>query len=391
MDYYKNILDLKRFLIPEFIFGEGAMNYTGNFAVNLGCKNILVVSDEGVIKTGITERVVNSLKERNLKYNMFSKITPNPRYHEVMEGADFYKKNGCDSIVAVGGGSVIDCAKGIGIVATNNMNILDFEGVDKVPRAMPPLICIPTTAGTSADVSQFAIINDTKRKVKIAIVSKGVVPDLSLLDPKPLTSMPAFLTACTGIDALVHAFEAFVSNAASHITDIHAFEAIKLIVNNLIDTIKYPDDLEKRAFVMMGSLEAGMAFSNASLGCVHAMAHSLGGYLDLPHGECNAMLLEHVVYYNFEAAEEKYTLIGDLLGLNLSDKSATMSYKKDALFNYIREFRKKAGVSGTLSESGVKEEDINILAAKAIKDPCNVTNPKKPTEFDLASIYREAM
>jgi alcohol dehydrogenase class IV len=175
---------------------------------------------------------------------------------------------------------------------------------------MPPVICVPTTGGTSADVSQFVIVTDLELRTKLAIISKSVVPDVSLVDPETLTSMDPFLGACTGMDALVHAVEAFVSNAHSPLTDLHALHAVELIYKNLAASLRDPANLELRAPVMLGSLEAGLAFSNASLGAVHAMAHSLGGYLDLPHGECNAMLLQHVAAFNYQSASERYEEVG---------------------------------------------------------------------------------
>ncbi len=260
--------------------------------------------------------MTDNLKAEGLPYTVFFEVTSNPRAQEVMAGARSYSDEHCNIIVAIGGGSPMDCAKGIGIVSSNKKHILEFEGVDQVPIPGPPFICIPTTAGSSADVSQFAIINDTERMVKIAIISKTVVPDVALIDPATTTTMDAHLTACTGMDALSHGMEAFVSNAHSPITDLHSMEAIRLIAANLLPTIAMPENIDMRSKMMLGSLHAGLAFSNASLGAVHAMAHSLGGYLDLPHGECNALLLEHVVAFNFDAASKRYRLIGKAMGLN---------------------------------------------------------------------------
>ena len=218
--------------------------------------------------------------------------------------------------MAVGGGSVIDCAKGIGIVSSNRRHILEFVGADRIPTPMPPVVCVPTTGGTSADLSQFAIFTDLVARTKVAIVSKAVVPDVSLIDPRTLTTMDRYLTACTGMDALVHAFEAFASNAHSPLTDLHALEAIRLVRTSLPACIRDPSDLDARGRMMLASLEAGLAFSNASLGAVHAMAHSLGGALDLPHGECNSILLSHVVAFNFSTASERYDRIGEAMGLD---------------------------------------------------------------------------
>merc|ERR1711916_201355 len=203
----------------------------------------------------------------------------------------------------------------MGIVVSNQKHILEFEGVDKVEIPAPPLLCIPTTAGTSADVSQFCIITDTKRLVKIAIVSKMTIPDLALIDPETTLSMPLTLTVETGLDALTHAIEAFVSNAHSPMTDVNSLEAIRLIIDNLPKIHENPEDMKYRENMMLGSLYAGLAFSNASLGAVHAMAHSLGGLKDLPHGLCNTILLDKVINYNFDSASDRYRKIADLLNL----------------------------------------------------------------------------
>jgi alcohol dehydrogenase class IV len=306
-----------------------------------------------------------------------------------MQGAEHYEKSGCDAIVVVGGGSAIDCAKGIGIVASNGRNILEFEGVDKIPVPAPPLICIPTTAGTGADVSQFAIINDVKRKVKITIISKKNVPDIALIDPVPLLTLPQALTAHTGLDALTHSVEAYVSNASSPITDIHALESISLLHSHLFSSYSHPGNIGYRYRTMLGSLHAGLAFSNASLGAVHAMAHSLGGFSDLPHGECNALLLEHVVRYNFDTCPERYEAIGramniDLAGLDLRDK-------KEKTIAGIAALRTQVGVTETLGDLGISRKDIPALAKKAMQDPCMATNPREPTIKDIEQLYGEAL
>ena len=282
----------------------------------------------------------------------------------------------------------MDCAKGIAIVATNHCHILDVEGVDKVRYPMPPLICIPTTAGTSADVSQFAIINNTTEHVKIAIISKSTVPDVALIDPQTTTTMDPYLTACTGMDALVHAIEAYVSNASSPLTDLHALQAIRLVSANLMTAISQPQNMEARNGMMLASLEAGLAFSNASLGAVHAMAHSLGGLLDLPHGECNALLLEHVIRYNFQSASERYIEVLKALGVESTGLQPPDCL--DRLTEAIKEMRIKAGITRSLSTVGVTAEIIPTLAIKAMKDACMVTNPRRPTLSGIELIYENA-
>jgi alcohol dehydrogenase class IV len=254
---------------------------------------------------------------------------------------------------------------------------------------IPPLIAIPTTAGTSADVSQFAIITNPLELVKIAIVSKTVVPDVSLIDASTTVTMDPYLTACTGMDALVHAMEAFVSTANSAVTDLHATEAIRLIHSSLLPTLAQPDNLELRSNMMLGSLQAGLAFSNASLGAVHAMAHSLGGLLDLPHGECNSILLEHVISFNFPEARQRYQKIGELMGLSLGRMTGRECQR--AVLVEIERLKKAAGIHKTLSAFGVKSADIPSLSQKALQDACIVTNPRHPNQKDIEVIYGEAL
>ncbi len=382
-------LELRKFVAPEFIFGNDARLLAGNYCKQLGGRRVLLVTDYGISQTSWLPEIELLLKSQGIEYVVFSSVSPNPRDFETMQGVEVYKESNCNLILALGGGSVLDCAKGIGIVSTNHQHIRAFEGVDKIFRPMPPLICIPTTAGTAADVSQFAIINNFDDHYKMAIISKAVVPDVSLIDPVVLTTMDSFLTACTGMDALSHAFEAFVSNANSPFTDLYALEAIRLLAENLNYTIEKPNDLQARGKVMLASLYAGLAFSNASLGCVHSLAHSLGGFLDLPHGECNAILLPHVVNFNYNAVPDRYNKIAQVFGIPIENLSSNES--KNQLVKHILNFKAMLGILSTLKNKGVKQDDISILAEKAIKDPCNATNPRPPVKKDLETIYSEAM
>jgi alcohol dehydrogenase class IV len=381
--------ELRKFVAPEFVIGAGARFLAGRYARNYGARHALVVTGPNIIREGWVKNATASLEEENIQYTIFSGITPNPRDYEVMDGAKVYTDAGCDSIVAIGGGSPLDCAKGIGIVTSNRKHVLDFEGVDMITVPPPPMICIPTTAGTGADVSQFAIINDTRRKVKIAIISKKIVPDIALIDPLPLTTLSPELTAHTGMDAITHSVEAYVSNASSPVTDIHALESIRLMVASLLPAVKSPKNVAHRHQTMLGSLCAGLAFSNASLGAVHAMAHSLGGLSDLPHGECNALLLEHVMAYNFPACPNRYEEIGRAMGFNLEGLGHTE--KKERIIKGIRIFRESLGITDTLGDLGVTRTDIPALAVKALRDPCMATNPRQPTAKDIERIYEEAL
>jgi len=385
----KEQFELRKFVSPEFVIGSDARFLTGRYAKNFGARHVLVVTGPHIIGAGWVKDVTASLEDEEIAFTVFSKITPNPRDTEVMAGAKVYDEAGCDAIVAVGGGSPLDCAKGIGIVSSNKRTILDFEGVDQIRVPPPPMICIPTTAGTGADVSQFSIINDTERKVKIAIISKMIVPDIALVDPEPLTSLSPELTAHTGMDAITHSVEAFVSNASSPVTDVHAFESIQLMTGYLLKAYKNPENLEYRYQTMLGSLCAGLAFSNASLGAVHAMAHSLGGFSDLPHGECNSLLLEHVMAFNYDSCPERYETVGKAMGLELA--SLSPAERKDRIIGSVRNLREALGITDTLGDLGVTKADIPHLVKNALHDPCMATNPRQPVAADIERIYEEAL
>jgi len=381
--------ELRKFLAPEVVFGVGALQLAGQYGRNLGGSRALVVSDPGVLAAGWMQQVVASVEDAGLEATLYTGVTPNPRIEEANAGAAVYAEKGCDIIIAVGGGSVIDCAKGIGLLAAGQGDLRGLFGVDKVSAPMPPTICIPTTAGTSADVSQFAVIADREIKRKLLVISKAVVPDISLIDPATLTTMDAFLTACTGMDALIHALEAYVSLGHSPLTDNHALQAIRLITSDLQKSIAEPNNLEYRTNMMLGSLEAGLAFSNASLGAVHAMAHSLGGLLDLPHGQCNAMLLDSVIDFNYGHAEQRYRDAAAAMGI---EAGGIPSGKiRQRLRAEIRRLREAVGLQDTLSRSGVHRTEVHELAEAALDDPCVITNPRQPNQRDIEVIYEESL
>jgi alcohol dehydrogenase len=381
--------ELRKFVAPEFVFGLGARQLAGRYARNFGASQVLVVTDPGVIAAGWAGEVTAVLKAAGVFCHLFSELTPNPKAEEVMAGAEVYARNGCDTIVAVGGGSPIDCAKGIGILSANGGNIRDFEGVDRITGPGPPLICIPTTAGSGADVSQFAIITDTARKVKMTIISKMLVPDVSLIDPQVLTTMSSELAAHSGMDALAHAFEAYVSNAGSPTTDLFALEAVRLLAAHLLSSIENPGDLELRALTMHGSLYAGLAFTNAGLGLLHAMAHSLGGYHDMEHGASNALLLKCVVAYNYDSVSARYADIGEAMGLPVRGRE--IPDQKAILLAAIDQLKKKLMVDRPLAGHGIRRSDLAGLAAKALNDPGVATNPRRPTRAEIEELYAQAL
>ncbi len=389
MDNNITLNELRKFVAPEFVFGLNARFSAGKYCKQFGAVKVLLVTDKTVEIQPWFKDIAMSITEQGIDFVIYSEVTQNPRDYEVMKGAEKFAQAKCNIILALGGGSVIDCAKGIGIVASNKKHISKYEGVDKILNPMPPLVCVPTTSGSSADVSQFAIINNTTLRYKMAIISKAAVPDISLIDPFVLTTMDPFLTACTGMDAITHAMESYVSNASSSITDIWAFKAMELLFENLQNAVNNPQNLEIREKTMLGSLYAGLAFSNASLGVVHSMAHSLGGYLDLPHGECNAILLPHVVGYNYESNTMKYNEIAQLIGIDYKHSNPKDVCRK--MVQSLVDFRKSVNIASNLKAKGVNKDIIKVLSAKAIKDPCNATNPRIPLLDDLSVIYAEAL
>ena len=386
----KLLLSLRKFVAPEVVFGWGALELAGRQAAGLGVRRPLLVADPGLFAFGWPQRVQASLEQAGLDVCVFCDFSSNPRGHEVMAGVAAFTSQDRDALVAVGGGAAMDCAKAIGIARANGCHILALEGVDNVLRPGPPLVCVPTTAGSGAEVSQFTIVTDPGRKLKVAIASRTLIPDMALIDPEVTVSMPPVLTAHTGLDTLTHAMEAYVSNAHGPLTDLLAEEALRLIRAHLLRAIAAPDDREARGGMALASLYAGMAFSNAILGAIHAMAHGLGGLLDLPHGLCNALLMEHVVAANYESAAARYDRIGHLLGAEI-DARAPDSVRKAAVLATLGAFKTAAGFSPmSLSDVGLTPGDLAKLAANAAADPCMLTNPRPLAPRDIEAIYEIA-
>lgn len=381
----KNLLELRKFVIPEIIIGVDARLLIGRYISHFNAKKPMIVTAKDIKDWEWFHETIEQIRPHVEKLFFFDDITPNPKDTEAMLGAELFLSLDCDLIIAIGGGSAIDCAKCISIVASNGGNILDYEGVDEVLMPGPPLICIPTTAGSSADVSQFAIIKDTSSDIKRAIISKKVVPDLALIDPIPLMSMDPYLTACTAMDALTHAIEAYVSNTHSALTDVHALESIDLINQAIESSITPTRTVEIMFQLMLGSLQAGLAFSNASLGAVHAMSHSMGGLLDLPHGECNSILLEHIIRINFDTVPERYRDIAKQLGLSVDNVSNFLLL--EMIIDRIASIRSSLNIPASIKVAGLSEQTVDYLVENALNDPCMVTNPRILTKEEVRSIY----
>ncbi|HSD18813.1 MAG TPA: alcohol dehydrogenase-like regulatory protein ErcA [Anaeromyxobacter sp.] len=382
-------MDLRKFVTPEIVHGSGARHLAGTYARNIGATRVLVVSDPGVVAAGWTAEVVRSLEREGLVTHLFTGVTPNPRTTEVALGAELSLEHECDAIVAVGGGSPMDCAKGIGIVLANERQILEFEGVDRITSPIPPLLCVPTTSGSAADVSQFAIFTEREERLKFAVISKAIVPDVALIDADTTRTLSPYVIACTAMDAFVHAIEAFVSNASSPLTDAYALSAVTRTVESLPGALHDPADLLPRGSLMVASLEAGLAFSNASLGATHAMAHAVGGLVDNPHGEANAMLIEHVIAFNYAAAPERHDQIAARLGVRVAELSPNA--RRHALIGAVRGMKKAIGLDLRLRDRGVTRSDLPVMAQTAFSDPCMATNPRPVTVDDVECIYEEAL
>jgi len=378
------------YFIPTVnLMGAGAAAEVGKQAKIIGGSKALVVTDKPLVKIGIAEKIINLLNEAGIKTVLYDGVLPNPTVNNVHEGLDLYKKEKCDIIVAVGGGSPIDCAKGIGLVATNGGSIKDYEGLDRSEKPMPPFIAVNTTAGTASEMTRFTIITDTDRHVKMAIVDWHVTPTVSINDPELMVSMPPALTAATGMDALTHAIEAYVSTIATPVTDSAAIKAIQLISKYLRPAVANGSNMEAREQMAYAEFMAGMAFNNASLGNVHAMAHQLGGFYDLPHGVCNAILLPHVEKFNMIACPERFADIAVAMGENIEGLSVIEA--ADLALESIKRLSQDVGIPSGLKELGVKEEDLPILAENALKDACGLTNPRVATKEDIIQIFKNAM
>lgn len=388
---YKQIADQTNgFYIPcVSLFGPGCSKEIGAQAKNLGAKKALIVTDEGLYKAGIADIIVNYLNEAGVESYVFAGAEPNPTDKNVHDGVEKYNENGCDFIISLGGGSSHDCAKGIGLVTAGGGHIRDYEGVNKSKVPMTPLVAVNTTAGTASEMTRFCIITNTDTHVKMAIVDWRCTPLIAIDDPRLMVAKPAGLTAATGMDALTHAVEAYVSTAANPITDACAEKAIRMIQQWLRQAVANGDNIEAREAMSYAQYLAGMAFNNASLGYVHAMAHQLGGFYNLPHGVCNAVLLPHVCEFNLIACPERFATIAELLGVNT--EGLTVMEAGYAGIEAIRELSHDVGIPSGLTELGVKEEDLAIMATNAQNDACMLTNPRKASHAQVVEIFKSAM
>jgi alcohol dehydrogenase len=376
-------------MTAENIMGAGCLPDAMTVAQSRGFKHALIVTDAPLTALGVTERVASLLRERDMAVSVFDGVQPNPTVANVDAGLAVLQKVGADCIISLGGGSPHDCAKVIAVLATNGGSVMDYRGVNKVKKPPLALIAVNTTAGTASEITRFAVITDETRHLKMNIVDRQLAPMLSVNDPELMLGMPPSLTAATGMDALTHAIEAYVSTVATPVTDACALHAIKLIGQFLPRAVANgKEDIEARENMSSAQFLAGMAFNNAFLGYVHAMAHQLGGQYNLPHGVCNALLLPHVEAVNASACAPRMGDVARALGVDttgLSTEAAAQSAVK-AMFDLAR----TVGIPARLSDLGVKREDIPMMAINAMKDGSGATNPRKLTQAEIEAIYEAA-
>ena len=380
-----------QFKAPSVIVnGPGAAKEVGNFAKGLG-KKALLVTDANLEQLGLPNEVMKSLEIAGVPFAIFSRVVIEPTQDNVEEGLKAYKEAGVDFLIAVGGGSSMDTAKAIGALATNTGKISDFMGSNKIPKPAAPIIAIPTTAGTGSEVTPFAIITDTAKDVKMLIASPNILPRVALVDPLMTLTMPQDITAATGLDALTHAIEAYVSVKAQPVTDTLALQAIRLIAANVRQAWSNGDNMEARTNMLIGSLHAGLAFANSSVALVHGMARPIGAYFHVPHGVSNAALLPTVIEFSILGNPQKYADIAGAMGENTEGLSVL-----DAAYlaaEATRRLNDDLKVP-TLSGLGVEEKKFNAvvkqMAADAIASGSPGNNPRKATPDEIVELYKKA-
>lgn len=381
-----------RFILNETsYFGRGAREVLSTEIKNRGFNKVLVVTDKTLLECGVAGKVTAELDNAGIAYEVFSELKSNPTVKNVQDGVEACKKAEADVIVAVGGGSAIDTAKGISIIMTNpeHADVVSLNGVVETKNHGLPIIALPTTAGTAAEVTINYVITDEERDVKMVCIDPHDIPVLAIVDTELMETMPKSIAAATGLDALTHAVEGYITKGANLMSDMFHMKAIQLIFENLPAAVneKNPEAVEKMGYAQY---IAGMGFSNVGLGIVHSLAHQLGAVYDTPHGIANAILLPYVMEFNGEVCYERFREI--LLGLGITEaKEMSKEELISRMVSEIRELSEKVGVTQTVSEVGGKEEDLDMLAEKAFVDPCYGGNPRTASVEDLKNLYKAAM
>lgn len=380
----------QRFVLNETSYhGAGAIKEIVNEVKVRGYRKAFVCSDPDLIKFHVTSKVTDLLDSAGLPFELYSDIKPNPTIENVQSGVEAFKKSGADYLIGIGGGSSIDTAKAIGIIVANpeHGDVRSLEGAVVTRKPSIPLIAVPTTAGTAAEVTINYVITDVQKNRKFVCVDPHDIPVVAVIDPDMMSSMPKGLTAATGMDALTHAIEGYITKGAWELSDIFHLKAIEIIARSLRGAVA--DTPEGRAGMALGQYVAGMGFSNVGLGAVHAMAHPLGAVYDTPHGVANAILLPTVMEYNAPATGEKYREIARAMGVEDVDSMSPDQYRKAAV-DAVRTLSRDVGIPADLKQI-VKEEDVRFLAESAYADACRPGNPRDTSVEDLAALYRSLL
>lgn len=384
-------MGIEKFTLNETLyFGEGARKVLPEEIKKRGFKKVLVVTDESLYKAGVSKKVTDLLDANNIKYALFHDVKPNPPVENVLAGVQICKDEKCDLIVAVGGGSSIDTAKGISIIIKNpdRSDVVSLNGVSNTKNKGLPIIALPTTAGTAAEVTINYVITDTKKEIKMVCVDEHDIPIIAIVDTELMATMPKSIAASTGMDALTHAIEGYIAKSRNIMSQMFSLKAIQLIYDNLAKAVneKDQDAINK---VGLGQYIAGMAFSNVGLGIVHSMAHQLGAVYDTPHGLANAILLPTVMKFNGEVSYEEFrTILTQAFHID-----ATLFTKEEVIKTFcdcIKNLAHDVGITQTVKDVGAKKEDFPMLADKAMNDPCKPGNPREVTKEDFIELYKKA-
>lgn len=379
------------FLMPSVnFFGPGVIEKIGDRAKMLGMHKVLVVTQDNLaaIDNGPVKQTLASLEKAGVDYAVFTGVEPNPKIRNIKAGKKMYKDEGCDSIITVGGGSAHDCGKGIGIILTNGDDITKLAGIETLKNPLPPLMAVNTTAGTGSELTRHAVITNEKDHLKFVVVSWRNIPLVSFNDPMLMLDVPQSVTATTGCDAFVQAIEPYVSVDHNPITDSQCKEAIQLIQTALPEAVANGHNIEARTKMVEAEMLAGMAFNNANLGYVHAMAHQLGGQYDAPHGVCCALLLTTVEEYNIIACPERFAELAEIMGYDTTGLTTMQAAQKS--IDGMKEMCKAVGIPASIKEIGAKPEDFPLMAENALKDGNAFSNPRKGTKQEIIDLYQKA-
>lgn len=383
---------IHRFILNEVsYFGPGARKELPEVVKRLGKEKAFIVTDAGLVKFGVAKMVTDVLDEAGIPYEIFSDVKPNPTVTNVKNGIEAYKKSGADFIIAIGGGSSIDTAKAVGIVINNPefADIVSLEGCAPTKNKCVPIVALPTTAGTAAETTINYVIIDEEHQKKMVCVDPNDIPAVAIVDAELMYSLPASLTAATGMDALTHAIEGYITKGAWAMSDMFEIEAIRMISRNLPTAVAEPSNAEARDAMAVAQYIAGMAFSNVGLGLVHGMAHPLGSLFDVPHGVANALLLPTIMEWNMPACLDKYPAIAKAMGVDIS--GMTREEAAQAACDAVKALSIKVGIPQHLSEINITEKDIPALSGQAIADVCTPGNPRDVTIEDVVELYKKVL